>query len=74
MLFKREEEKVGTEGKKKILIVVLVTRVFGSVSTPHTYLNTLTQTLWCFNKIWKEEVSHTFSKDIEQDGSVLESI
>ena len=45
MLFKREEEKVGTEGKKKILIVVLVTRVFGSVSTPHTYLNTLTQTL-----------------------------
>ena len=44
MLFKREE-KVGTEGKKKILIVVLVTRVFGSVSTPHTYLNTLTQTL-----------------------------
>ena len=73
---KREEERGGKEGKNKqnILIVVLVTRVFRSVSTPPTYLNTLTQTLWCFNKIWKETVSHTFSKDIEQDGGVLESI
>lgn len=43
-LKEKKKEEVQTE-KKKILIVVLVTRVFRSVSTPHTYLTTLTQTL-----------------------------
>ena len=43
--FLKEKKKEEVQKEKKILIVVLVTRVFRSVSTPHTYLTTLTQTL-----------------------------
>lgn len=30
-------------------------------------------TLWCFSKIWRQAVSHTFSNDPEQDDGIFES-